>query len=342
MMIDVRSDTVTKPSKDMLAFMAECSAHAVGDDVFGEDPTVNALEHKLATKFQRDAALFCPSGTMTNQIAIKLHTEPGDEVIVDHTSHTYLFEVGGIAFHSLASIKPVPTKYGILTADMVKAAINPDDIHKAPSKLVVLENTHNRGGGSCYSHEEILAIHKVCNEHQLKLHLDGARLFNAMVAHHEDPVFYGKHFDTISVCLSKGLGAPVGSVLLGSEAIIKKARKLRKLFGGGMRQAGVIAAGGLFAIENNVQRLAQDHTKAKEVAQILQTKTFVKDIYPVETNIVIFTIDPEYKTAADFCATLKEKNILAFAISPQQIRFVFHLDITTHLQHKLVNILKSL
>ncbi|MCX8472636.1 MAG: beta-eliminating lyase-related protein [Sediminibacterium sp.] len=342
MYIDLRSDTVTKPSKEMLSFMAVCSAHSLGDDVAGEDPTVNALEQKLAEKFKMEAALFCPSGTMTNQIAIKLHTQPGDEVILDYKSHTNSFEVGGIAFHSLASVKPIQTQYGILSAKMVKNAINSDDIHKPPSTLVVLENTHNRGGGSCYKQEEIEAIRTVCLDAKLKMHLDGARIFNAIVANNEDPVFYGAHFDTISVCLSKGLGAPVGSVLLGSQPIIKKARKLRKLFGGGMRQAGVIASGGLYAIENNIQRLADDHAKAKEIAQLLESKSFVTEIYPVETNIIIFSIAPNYMSGKDFGALLKEKNILAYEIAPQQFRFVFHLDITSQLQQELFNKLKSL
>jgi len=251
MIIDLRSDTFTKPSPAMLDAMMK--AH-VGDDVFGEDPTVKALESFMANVFGTDAALFCPSGTMTNQIAIKCHTQPGDEIICDKTSHVYIFEGGGIAFNSGCQVKPIDGERGMIKAEQVQEAINADDVHKAKTALVSLENTANRGGGSCYDFTEFQRINEVCVKNNLKLHLDGARLFNALVAKGENTRQYGKLFDSISICLSKGLGAPVGSVLLGDDAFIRKSKRVRKVFGGGMRQAGYLAAAGLYAMENNISR----------------------------------------------------------------------------------------
>ena len=326
-MIDFRSDTVTLPTPAMLAYM---QAAPVGDDVFGEDPSINALEAKTAGLFGMEAGLFCPSGTMTNQLAIKTHTQAGDEVICEELSHIYQYEGGGIASNSGSSVKLLRGNRGRITADQVLAAINPDDVHKPISKLVSLENTCNRGGGACYDFSEIEAIQKVAKSNGLGLHLDGARIFNAIVHKKEDPKQYGKVFDSISICLSKGLGAPVGSVLLGSTPFIKKARRWRKVFGGGMRQAGSLAAAGIYALDNHIERLKEDHTKALEIKNTLLKKDFVKEIFEVETNIVIAHIEGKYN-ATQLAAALKEKNILVIAMTPALIRFVVHLDITTEM-----------
>ena len=326
-MIDFRSDTVTLPTPAMLAYM---QAAPVGDDVFGEDPSINALEAKTAGLFGMEAGLFCPSGTMTNQLAIKTHTQAGDEVICEELSHIYQYEGGGIASNSGASIKLLRGNRGRITAEQVLAAIQPEDVHKPISKLVSLENTCNRGGGACYDFSEIEAIQKVAKSNGLGLHLDGARIFNALVHKKEDPTQYGKVFDSISICLSKGLGAPVGSVLLGSTPFIKKARRWRKVFGGGMRQAGSLAAAGIYALDNHVERLKEDHAKALEIKTALLKKDFVKEIFEVETNIVIAHIEGKYN-ATQLAAVLKEKNILVIAMTPALIRFVVHLDISNEM-----------
>jgi len=326
-MIDFRSDTVTLPTPAMLAYM---QAAPVGDDVFGEDPSINALEAKTAGLFGMEAGLFCPSGTMTNQLAIKTHTQAGDEVICEELSHIYQYEGGGIASNSGASVKLLRGNRGRITAEQVLAAIQPEDVHKPISKLVSLENTCNRGGGACYDFSEIEAIQKVAKSNGLGLHLDGARIFNALVHKKEDPTQYGKVFDSISICLSKGLGAPVGSVLLGSTPFIKKARRWRKVFGGGMRQAGSLAAAGIYALDNHVERLKEDHAKALEIKTALLKKDFVKEIFEVETNIVIAHIEGKYN-ATQLAAVLKEKNILVIAMTPALIRFVVHLDITNEM-----------
>jgi len=323
-MIDFRSDTVTRPTPAMLESMRNAP---VGDDVFGEDPSVNKLEALSAELFGMEAALFCPSGTMTNQIAIKCHTQPGDELICDKLSHIYQYEGGGIAFNSGASIRLIEGNRGRITADQVKESINPDDVHKPITTLVSLENTANRGGGSCYNFADIQSIKEICSQNNLKLHLDGARLFNAIVAKNETPAQYGEAFDSISVCLSKGLGAPVGSVLIGKKDFIKKARRIRKVFGGGMRQAGFIAAAGIFALEHNIERLAEDHAHAQMIASVLEKKDFIGTILPVETNIIIFEVKGRY-TAPALAAKLKEQGIFVIAISPTQVRVVVHLDIS--------------
>jgi len=334
-MIDFRSDTVTLPTPGMLAYMQSAP---VGDDVFGEDPSINALEAKTAGLFGMEAGLFCPSGTMTNQLAIKTHTQAGDEVICEELSHIYQYEGGGIASNSGSSVKLLRGNRGRITADQVLAAINPDDVHKPISTLVSLENTCNRGGGACYDFSEIEAIQKVAKSNGLGLHLDGARIFNAIVHKKEDPTQYGKVFDSISICLSKGLGAPVGSVLLGSTLFIKKARRWRKVFGGGMRQAGSLAAAGIYALDNHIERLKEDHTKALEIKNALLKKDFVKEIFEVETNIVIAHIEGKYN-ATQLAAALKEKNILVIAMTPALLRFVVHLDITSEL---LANTLETI
>lgn len=338
MIVDFRSDTVTKPTPNMLNTMFNA---AVGDDVFGEDSSVNALESYASQLFQKEAALFCPSGTMTNQIAIKCHTQPAEEVICDRQSHIYQYEGGGIAFNAGCQVKLIEGDRGRITATQIEQAINPDDIHKAKTTLVSLENTSNRGGGSCYDIKEIAAIKKVCDDSGLKLHLDGARLFNAIVARQEKPADYGHLFESISICLSKSLGAPVGSLLLGKKEFIQKARRIRKVFGGGMRQVGYIAAAGLYALQNNVNRLEEDHKHAKYIAGILQEANIVKNILPVETNIIIFEVSPPLK-AKDIIEKLKAKNILANTIADNQIRFVFHLDITPEMVNHTASVIQQL
>ncbi len=337
MIVDLRSDTFTKPSADMLQAMFTAE---VGDDVFGEDPTVNALEAYCANLFGMEAALFCPTGTMTNQIAIKCHTQPADEIICDKVSHVYIYEGGGIASNSGAQVKAIDGLRGMITADDVVGCINPDDVHKANTSLVVLENTGNRGGGSCYNFEEIIKIKKVCTENYLKLHLDGARLFNALVVTKQTEKQYGEVFDSISICLSKGLGTPIGSVLLGKTDFIKRARRVRKVFGGGMRQVGYMAAAGLFALHNNIERLAHDHYHAKEIAQQLLTKDFVGKMMPVETNIIIFEVLGEHGPKK-FCEKMKQNGILCLPISATQVRMVTHLDVNREMTNHVLQVIHN-
>lgn len=337
-MIDYRSDTVTKPTKEMLEAMFSAP---VGDDVFGEDPSINDLEGMAAEIFGMEAALYCPSGTMTNQIAIKCHTQPGDEVICDVDSHIYQYEGGGIAFNAGASVKLLKGDRGRLTAQQVSEAINADDVHKARTSLVSLENTCNRGGGSCYDLEEIKHIRTVCDEHGLTLHLDGARLFNALVATGQSPKEFGEAFHSISICLSKSLGCPVGSLVIGTKDFIKKARRIRKVFGGGMRQAGYLAAAGIFALKHNIGRLAEDHHHAKRLGEALAKREFVETVLPVETNIVIFSVKDRF-TPQSLVAKLKEHNIWWYAISPTQVRIVTHLDVTPEMIEKTIGIINGL
>jgi threonine aldolase len=337
-MIDFRSDTMTRPTKEMQEAMFSA---AVGDDVFGEDPSINELENLAAGMFGMEAALFCPSGTMTNQIAIKCHTQPGDEVICDSSSHIYQYEGGGIAFNSSASVKLLQGDRGRINAKMVEEGINPDDVHKARTSLVSLENTSNRGGGSCYELVEIENIRKVCDDNQMILHLDGARLFNALVAREQSPKDYGKNFHSISICLSKSLGCPVGSLLLGETHFIKKARRVRKVFGGGMRQAGYLAAAGIYALNHHIERLSEDHDHARLIAEALSQKEFCDTILPVETNIIIFSLKPPF-TAKNFVEKLKEQGILGHAISPAQVRLVTHLDIRPEMVEQTISVIKNL
>jgi threonine aldolase len=313
----------------------------VGDDVFGEDPSVNELEAQVASLFKMEAAIFCPSGTMTNQIAIKCHTQPGDEVICDESSHIYQYEGGGIAFNSGASVKLLYGDHGRITASQVKAAINPDDAHRANTSLVSLENTSNRGGGSCYDSEELKKISQVCREYNLRFHLDGARLWNALVAKKETPALYGTLFDSISVCLSKGLGTPVGSLLLGKKELIKKARRIRKVFGGGMRQAGFLAAAGLYALNHHIERLKEDHDNAQTLAAAIGKKDFVKKMLPAETNIIIFEVNEPF-TAPQLVEKLKEQHILCYAIAPDKVRLVVHLDITGEKMARALEVINKL
>ncbi len=299
----------------------------VGDDVFGEDPSINELESQTARMFGMESAIFCPSGTMTNQIAIKCHTQPGDEVICDINAHVYQYEGGGIAFNSGASVKLLHGDRGRISADQVKEAINPDDAHRAHTQLVCLENTSNRGGGSCYDFSEIKKIKQVCVENKLSFHLDGARIWNALVAKNETAKQYGEIFDSISVCLSKSLGCPVGSLLLGKKELVKKGRRIRKVFGGGMRQAGFLAAAGIYALANNIERLEEDHKHAKQIAEAVAKKTYIKQVLPVETNIIIFELN-DTLSAAQWVADFKVQNIIGYAIAPNRVRLVVHLDIS--------------
>ena len=338
MMVELRSDTFTKPTEGMMRAMMNAE---VGDDVFGEDPTVNKLEALAASMFGMEAALYCPTGTMSNQIAIKVHTQPGDEVICEMSAHVYQYEGGGIAFNSGSQVKLINGDKGRITADQIAVSINPDNVHKANSSLVCLENTSNRGGGSCYDFSEMKKIKAVCAENNLKLHLDGARLFNAIVAKKETTKQYGDVFDSISVCLNKGLGCPIGSILISNNNFIKKARRVRKVLGGGMRQAGYMAATGIYALENNIDRLAEDHIHAQQIAGVLSKKEFVQNILPVETNIIIFESSPPF-TAAEISNKLKAKNILAIPISSTQIRMVFHLGVTAKMIEYSLDVIEKL
>jgi len=337
-MIDFRSDTVTRPTPEMLKAMF---AAQVGDDVFGDDPTINALEAKVADMFGMEAALFCASGTMANQIAIKAHTQPGDEVICHKLSHVYYYEGGGIAMNSGASVCLLEGDQGRITAADVAAHINPpNDPHRPLSRLVSVENTMNKGGGSIYDFNELQAIGKVCAENGLKFHLDGARLFNALVETDVTTGDYGQLFDSISICISKGLGAPVGSVLIGNKEFIKKSRRIRKVFGGGMRQAGYLAAACIYALDNHVERLREDHRRAKELESVLQTLPYVSEVTPVQTNLVFFSLKAEMPVDI-FLRKLRENDIYAMALAPQQVRFVTHLDISDEMMEKVKLVLKS-
>lgn len=338
MIIDLRSDTVTKPTKGMFEAMMNAK---VGDDVFGEDPTVIELEEISSKMFGHEAALFCPSGTMTNQIAIKVHTQPGDEVLCDVNSHIYNFEGGGISFNSGVQAKLLQGDRGRISAQQVSDSINPTYDWLTNTSLVSIENTANRSGGSYYSFAEMSELSKTCKEKNLKYHLDGARIFNALVETKDSSIETGKLFDSVSVCLSKGLGAPAGSVLIGNKDFIKKARRIRKVFGGGMRQGGFIAAAGLYALENNIERLKDDHKRAKELSGILKKLSFVEAVLPVDTNIIIFTLSDKMK-GDDFVKKLAGHNIKSVSFGKQTIRFVTHLDFTDDMLEKTIKILQSL
>ncbi len=324
MIIDLRSDTVTSPTEEMRNAMRNAS---VGDDVFGEDPTINQLEKTIAEMFGMEAALFCPTATMCNQIAMKVQTQPMDEIICDFLSHIYQYEVGGYAFLSGCSIKYIHTERGILSPDQIKKCINPFDIHKPISRLVCIENTCNKGGGSTYTLNQIKSISDLCKKENLALHLDGSRVFNALTFTGDDSKQYGNYFNTITICLSKGLGCPAGALLLGNAEVILKARRIRKVFGGGMRQAGILAAAGIYALENNIGRLQIDHSHASIISETLSKANYIKNVMLVETNIIIFQLQDSILDR-DFIHYLKSKNIKAFALGNNQIRFVTHLDIT--------------
>lgn len=334
--VDLRSDTVTKPTPGMLEAMWSAK---VGDDVFGEDETINELEQKAATMFGMEAGIFCPSGTMTNQIAIKCFTQPLDELIADQTAHVYRYEGGGIAFNSGVSTRLLNGYRGIITPEMIEPEINAENIHYPHTSLVVLENTVNKGGGSCYTLNDIKPIAELCQAKSLKLHLDGARIFNALVHTGDKAADYGKYFNGISVCLSKGLGAPVGSVLLADKDTIKYARRIRKVLGGGMRQAGFLAAAGIYALDHHVERLKIDHSHARILGDELIKLSWVSNVLPVETNIVLFdTIEP---TTA-ILAKLAAKDIKAIDTAKHRIRFVTHLDVHAEQVEYLVDVLKGM
>lgn len=336
MIVDLRSDTVTKPGHGMLEAMMKAK---VGDDVFEEDETVIALEEKAAGIFGMEAGLFCPSGTMTNQIAIKCLTQPMDEVIVDETAHVYRSEGGGIAFNSGASVRLLHADRGRINPELIEPNINPDNVHLPKTTLVVIENTVNFGGGSYYTLNQIEPISHLCKLKNMYLHLDGARVFNALTETGDKSKKYGHFFDTISVCLSKGLGAPVGSVMLGSTDLVKKARRIRKVLGGGMRQAGFLAAAGIYALDNNIKRLKDDHNHAKAIAGALTGQLYVKNIMPVDTNIIIFELADHCK-AADFIRKLNDKGIKCLEFGRQKIRFVTHLDITPEMVDHTIDTLR--
>jgi threonine aldolase len=323
MRINLISDTVTKPTQEMLRrmFLAE-----VGDDVYKQDPTVIALEAKVAEMFGMEAGLFFPSGTMANQTAIKLHTQPGEQLIADKWAHVYNYEGGGASFNSGVSCCLLDGNRGMITAEQVAGAINDPEFYHSPlTSLVCVENTTNKGGGACYDFEEFQKIRQVCNTNNLKFHLDGARIWNALVATNDNPKEYGKVFDTISVCLSKGLGAPIGSVLISNKATIHRALRIRKILGGGMRQVGYLAAAGIFALDNNIQRLSEDHRRAKELGAILGTKNWVENVEPVETNILIFSLHPQLSETI-FMEKLRQKGIAISSMGHGKLRIVTHLD----------------
>jgi threonine aldolase len=338
MIIDLRSDTVTKPSAAMLEAMMNAP---VGDDVFAEDPTIIELQGYAAELFGMEAALFCPSGTMTNQIAIKAHTQPGDELICDAASHIYNYEGGGIAFNSGVQAKLINGDRGRVNAHQIETAINPSFDWLTKTSLVSLENTVNRAGGSIYQISEIELIKALCLKHNLRLHLDGARLFNAIIVTNEKPKVYGQLFDSISICLSKGLGAPVGSLLLGNQEFISKSRRIRKVFGGGMRQAGILAAAGLYALKNNITRLKEDHENAQMIENALKKCSFVKNILPVETNIIIFELI-EGIEANHFVQKMKENKILCTGFGGQSIRMVTHLDVPAAMCEEVANVISAM
>lgn len=334
--VDLRSDTVTKPTPGMLEAMF---AAKVGDDVFGEDETVNELEAKTAAIFGMEVGIFCPSGTMSNQIAIKCFTQPLDELIADQTAHIYRYEGGGIAFNSGVSTRLLNGYRGIITAEMIEPEINAENIHYPHTSLVALENTVNKGGGSCYTLEQIKPIAKLCRDKGLKLHLDGARIFNALAHTGDKAADYGKYFNGISVCLSKGLGAPVGSVFLADKKTIKYARRVRKVFGGGMRQAGFLAAAGIYALDHHVERLKIDHAHAQILSETLLNCSWVSNVLPAETNLILFdTVEP----AAIVLEKLAEKGIMALPTDTHRIRFVLHLDVHPEQIEYAVDVLKKL
>ncbi|MFN8143652.1 MAG: GntG family PLP-dependent aldolase [Bacteroidia bacterium] len=336
--IDLRSDTVTKPTEAMLDAMFHAE---VGDDVFEEDPSIKALEKKAAEIFSRDAALFVPSGTMANQIAIKVLTQPQDEIICDKLAHIYYYEAGGVAFNSGVSMRFVEGNRGRISAEQILDNINdPSNVYSSPTTLVSIENTCNKGGGSFYTYHEMASISETCKNNNLKSHLDGARIFNALTETKDSPNEVGKLFDTLSFCLSKGLGAPVGSVLVSSKENIQKAKRIRKAWGGGMRQAGYLAAAGLYALDHHIIRLKEDHERAKKIGSMLLTQTYVESILPVETNIVVCSLKSDVDLRA-FLSHLAARNIKAVAFGKQTFRMVTHLDVHDWMLDEIESALKK-
>jgi len=339
MEINLISDTITRPTEKMLEAMLSAK---VGDDVFGADPTVIQLQEKMAKMFDKEAALYFPSGTMANQTAIKIHTQPAEQMICDKWAHVFNFEGGGAAFNSGISCCLLDGDRGMFTAEQVRLAINdPENYHIPITSLVAVENTTNKGGGACWDFKELQKIGKVCDENDLAYHLDGARLFNALVATGESPKQYGVLFDTISICLSKGLGAPIGSVLLGTKADIKKAVRIRKLYGGAMRQVGYLAAAGIYALDHHVDRLAVDHDRAKKIGEALNNSELIKKVEPIETNIIIFYVN-EGVNESDFVEALKKKEILISSMGEGKLRMVTHLDFTEEMLEIVVKEIDNL
>jgi len=325
MVCDLRSDTVTKPTPAMRQAMAKAE---VGDDVFGEDPTVNLLQDRVATLLGKEAGLFVVSGTMGNQVSIKAQTQPGDEVILDADSHVYNYEAGAPALLAGVQLHPLDGKLGVFTREQAEKAIRPDNVHHPKTRLVVVENTHNRGGGTIWPMEEIRNLRQLADRHGLLMHLDGARLWNASVATGIPLKEYANAFDSVTVCFSKGLGAPVGSLVAGNRELIARARKFRKVFGGGMRQAGILAAAALFSVENNVQRLAEDHAKARRLAEAVSACPGIRvDMEAVQTNMVFIDLKDTTFDAQEAAVTLKAKGVLVLATGPRRLRAVLHLDV---------------
>ena len=339
MEINLVSDTVTKPSPEMLRYMFQAQ---VGDDVYKQDPTVIALENMVAQIFGMEAALFFPSGTMANQTAIKLHTQPGEQLIADKYAHVYNYEGGGASFNSGVSCCLLDGNRGMITAEQVAGAINnPEFYHSPLTSLVCVENTTNKGGGASYDFEEFKRIKEVCVENNLKFHMDGARIWNALVHKQENPNEYGKVFDTISVCLSKGLGAPIGSLLISDKATIKRALRIRKILGGGMRQVGYLAAAGIYALQNNVNRLVDDHRRAKELGEVLEKLPWVEKVEPVETNILIFSLKKGFDENL-LIEKLKQKSIFISSMGPGKLRIVTHLDYKEVMHNYVLEALQKL
>nr|WP_299381894.1 GntG family PLP-dependent aldolase [Allomuricauda sp.] len=340
MEINLISDTVTRPTPGMLEAMMTAK---VGDDVFKNDPSVNALEEKVAKFFGMEASLFFPSGSMANQTAIKLHTQPGEQLICDKYAHVFNYEGGGASFNSGVSCKLVDGHRGMMTAEQVEASVNPPDFYHSPlTTLVCIENTTNKGGGACWDFAELEKIGGVCKEHNLNYHLDGARLWNALVAKNENPKDYGSLFQTISVCFSKGLGCPVGSVLVGSREMMDKALRIRKILGGGMRQSGFLAAAASYALDHHVDRLAEDHIKAKEIGQVLQQMKGVKTVEPIETNIIIFELDESIMSSEHFLEKLAENGISIIGMGQGKLRMVTHMDYTQDMHSKVLEVLQKI
>ena len=339
MIVDLRSDTVTVPSKSMLEFMMDSN---VGDDVYGEDPTVNQLQNKVASIFGKDVGMFFPSGTMANQTAIKLHTNPGEQIICDKYSHIYNYEGGGASFNSGVSFNLINGERGMFNAKQVADSINPKDFYHSPlSSLIAVENTTNKGGGACWNINELKQIKKIAKLNNLGMHLDGARIWNALIASGDNPLEIGKIFDTISVCLSKGLGCPIGSVLIGDKNIMNNALRIRKILGGGMRQAGYLANAGLYALDNNIERLSEDHKKAKEIGEVLKKSKFVKSVEKIETNIVIFQLQGDINEFS-FIKKLNKLNIKLISMGSNKLRLVTHLNYTNNHHGYFILSIKSL
>jgi threonine aldolase len=337
--VDLRSDTVTKPTPEMREFMMKAE---VGDDVFGEDPTIKALESKITELTGKDAALFVPSGTMANQISINAHTQPGNEVICEYQSHIFNYEAGSPAMLSGVQLHPLNGEYGILNDEEVRQVIRGKDHHHPQTKLITLENTHNRWGGTVYPLSDIEKISKVAIEHELKMHLDGARLWNASIASGITIKAYARFFDSVSLCFSKGLGAPVGSIIAGDRGFIDRAHYYRKAFGGGMRQVGMLAAAAIYAVDHHFNRLQDDHNHARALAEAInEIPGFVVNLSTVQTNIVIIDTGLCGRQAQEIAQEMEKHGIRMIALSPTRIRIVTHLEISDNAIDRTIEIMKK-